>query len=70
MADFGGWSAGGLARFLGWLGRQIVSEVPPELAACEFACRNRRCRYDDWVLCETRSRGSARAREERVPSEN
>ena len=37
-----------------WLKDQIVREVPPEDALCEFDCRNEQCLYDEWATCERR----------------
>jgi hypothetical protein len=37
-----------------WLKSQIVSDVPPELALCEFGCRKTQCRFDEWAHCEKR----------------
>jgi len=37
-----------------WLQHNIVSDVPPEDAACEFGCRKTQCRFDEWVDCENR----------------
>jgi len=37
-----------------WLKGQIVSEVPPENALCEFDCRKEQCMTDEWATCERR----------------
>lgn len=52
-------SQGFLARAWLWFKDQIVREVPPESAICEFDCRNGQCRNDEWATCERRlSRGA------------
>jgi hypothetical protein len=33
---------------------QIVGDVPPELAVCEYDCRKLQCRFDEWAHCEKR----------------
>ena len=43
-----------LARALRWLKTQIVQEVPPEYAACEFDCPKQQCHYREWANCEYR----------------
>ena len=50
-----------MGRFLAWLRRHLVGEVPPDLAACEFECKVTECRHGRWVDCPRRL--SARARE-------
>ena len=30
---------------------QWVTEVPEDLAICEFECRKSQCSFDDWVQC-------------------
>ena len=47
-------SQGFFARLFRWLKGQIVVEVPPENAVCEFDCRKEQCRYDEWASCERR----------------
>lgn len=50
---FDGWHPlHGLADFLK---RQIVEEVPDELAICEFECRKEQCYGADWLTCERRT---------------
>lgn len=52
-------SSGIVARALRWLKNQIVDEVPPEDALCEFDCRKEQCQFDEWATCERRlSRGA------------
>jgi hypothetical protein len=36
--------------------RPGVAEVPPELDACESACRRTDCRCEEWQRCELRLR--------------
>jgi len=45
---------GFLTRALRWLKDQLVREVPPEDALCEFDCRKEQCFYDEWATCERR----------------
>ena len=33
---------------------QIVADVPPEVARCEFDCRKTQCRFGEWVNCKNR----------------
>ena len=33
---------------------QIVSDVPPEYALCEFDCRKGQCQHDEWLHCPNR----------------
>jgi len=37
-----------------WLRKQIVAEVPADLAVCEFECRKTECSSDEWICCERR----------------
>ena len=37
-----------------WLMDQIVADVPPEDACCEFDCRKAQCRFGEWVNCGNR----------------
>jgi hypothetical protein len=41
----------------GWLRRQIVQPVPPDIAMCEFGCRKPQCRTGEWEACERRRHG-------------
>jgi hypothetical protein len=47
-------TSGFFARALRWLKDQIVREVPPEDALCEFDCRKAQCLYGEWAACERR----------------
>ncbi|HXH67860.1 MAG TPA: hypothetical protein VNI81_11715 [Candidatus Limnocylindrales bacterium] len=50
---------GFLARAWRRLKDQLILEVPPESAICEFDCRKEQCRNDEWATCERRlSRGA------------
>ncbi|UCF20889.1 MAG: hypothetical protein JSU87_05660 [Gemmatimonadota bacterium] len=33
---------------------RLVEDVPPELAACEFDCREPNCRHGEWQSCQRR----------------
>jgi hypothetical protein len=37
-----------------WLKDQIVADVSPEDARCEFDCRKAQCRFGEWVNCRSR----------------
>jgi hypothetical protein len=37
-----------------WLKGQIVGEVPPEDALCEFDCPKWQCTEGEWATCERR----------------
>jgi len=43
----------------GWLRRQIVEDVPPEVALCEFDCRKPQCHAGEWESCDRRLRAAA-----------
>jgi hypothetical protein len=43
--------------FLRWLSK-FISEVPEEISACEFDCRERECRMGDWSQCERRQQAT------------
>ena len=34
-----------------WLRAQWVTEVPEDLAICEFECPASQCSWDDWAQC-------------------
>lgn len=42
------------SRFWLWLKSQIVREVPPEDALCEFDCRKEQCLREEWSNCDRR----------------
>jgi hypothetical protein len=39
---------------LHWMGKQIVDEVPPEIAVCEFDCDKTQCTLKEWKSCPRR----------------
>ena len=47
-----------VAEFFGkwriWLNRQIIGDVLPEDALCEFDCRKAECQFHDWAHCKNR----------------
>jgi hypothetical protein len=47
-------SRGIFAKAWQWFKNQIVADVPPETAVCEFDCRKQECKQDDWAKCERR----------------
>lgn len=47
-----------VAKIRLWLRGEVVEDVPPELAACEFHCRVHECLHDHWETCENRLRGA------------
>ena len=51
---------GFFTRILRWLKGQIVSDVPAEVAVCEFECRMRQCSYRQWANCSRRGNDIAK----------
>ena len=47
-----------------WAKGQIVSDVPEDIALCEFDCRKPQCTQGEWETC---SRRLTRAAGERMP---
>jgi curli biogenesis system outer membrane secretion channel CsgG len=43
-----------LSRLGHWAKAQIVSEVPADLAVCEFDCRECQCSSSNWMNCQHR----------------
>ena len=43
----------------GWLRRQVVDDVPPGDALCEFDCRKSQCNEGEWETCERRLQNAA-----------
>jgi hypothetical protein len=43
-----------LGRLGYWAKAQIVSEVPEDLAICEFDCRESQCSLSNWLSCQRR----------------
>ena len=50
---------GFFARAWRWIKGQMVGEVPPKDALCEFDCRKEQCMHDEWATCERRLSGAA-----------
>lgn len=42
----------------GWLRRQVVEDVPAEIALCEFDCPKSQCNDGEWQTCERRLRSA------------
>ena len=42
-----------IGNLLRWLFRP-ATEVPEEIAVCEFDCRRTECLHEDWERCERR----------------
>jgi hypothetical protein len=41
-------------RLWQWVKRQVVQDVPEDIALCEFACRKGQCGMDEWETCDRR----------------
>jgi hypothetical protein len=54
MMATGSPSTGFFSQAWRWFKDQIVREVPPEDALCEFDCRKPQCTADQWASCERR----------------
>lgn len=61
MSESNAGKGGFISRIRLWLRGEIVEDVPPELAACEFQCRVDECLHDKWENCENRLRAARRA---------
>ena len=48
-----------VGRLRGWMGMQLVSDVPDDIAACEFECKRPECSDERFVGCERRRRTEA-----------
>lgn len=46
-------------RLCDWIGIQLVSDVPGDIAACEFECKRPECSDERFVGCERRRRTEA-----------
>ena len=56
----GCWGGRGMfGAFQRWLSK-LISEVPEEISACEFDCRNTECRLGNWSQCERRQQAMSR----------
>jgi hypothetical protein len=47
-------SVGLLKRIVGWAKNQLVTDVPEDVALCEFDCTRGQCTLDEWATCERR----------------
>ncbi len=60
-------------RLGGWIGVQLVQDVPEDIAACEFDCSKPECEGADLINCERRMYTEAAERRARdgksLPSE-
>lgn len=62
MSDSSHGNNGIVARIRLWLRGEVVDDVPPDLAACEFQCRVDECLHDKWESCENRLRAARDAK--------
>ncbi len=53
-----------LSRLGHWVQQQIVTEVPSDIAFCEFDCRQTACSSEEWATCQRRI---SQAAEESLP---
>jgi outer membrane lipopolysaccharide assembly protein LptE/RlpB len=37
-----------------WMREQVVTDVPADLAPCEFDCRQTTCSSEEWTTCQCR----------------
>lgn len=51
-----------LNRFWIWAKRQIVQEVPTDIAHCAFDCRKEECTEGEWDNCTRRTEADRRDR--------
>jgi hypothetical protein len=35
---------------------RLIQQIPAEIEACEFECRQTQCAFDEWICCERRLR--------------
>lgn len=47
-------SVGLLKKIVGWAKNQLVTDVPEDMALCEFDCQRGHCSMDEWATCERR----------------
>jgi hypothetical protein len=45
---------GAIAKFKHWVTGQLASEVPLDIALCEYGCRKSQCLQEEWEHCEHR----------------
>ena len=50
---------GNFRRLVRFVKRTIVTDVPEDLALCEFDCRRGQCQQDEWDTCDRRIRKAA-----------
>lgn len=50
-----------ISRLRGWVGPELVSDVPSDLAACEFECKRPECSDEKFIGCERRRLAAAMA---------
>ena len=43
-----------LSRLGHWMREQVVTEVPADLALCEFDCQQTACSSEEWTTCQRR----------------
>ncbi|MCW1923373.1 hypothetical protein OKA05_12480 [Luteolibacter arcticus] len=46
-----------------WVTRQLVQQVPAELATCEFSCSANQCSAEEWSHCSRRKLAAEAARD-------
>ena len=49
-------NAGVLSSVKLWINASLCQEVPPDIAVCEFDCRNLECTQGQWEVCPNRRR--------------
>ena len=49
------------------ISKEIVEEVPPEIALCEFDCPKTRCSFKEWETCPRRLRKPAKKNDAACP---
>jgi hypothetical protein len=54
MTKAGPNDAGSLTRLWQWFKDQWISEVPEDLAPCEFDCHKAQCFEGEWDTCQRR----------------
>jgi hypothetical protein len=52
-------TASPVRRLWRWLKRQIVEDVPSDIAVCEYDCRKEQCLQSEWETCERRLSAAA-----------
>jgi len=57
-------------RLSRWFRGQLLGEVPPEIALCEFDCPRGQCLEDEWATCQrrlTRAAGGLMPESPKIP---